>query len=447
MKFLIITILLFSIIFYGIGGALAVSDSADVKATVTSECNNNGVCETDRLENELNCPADCYVVPPIVPTGGGINSREFGFYIENLEVSNITIDSVIILWETTKRAQCNILWGKTPEYEKEIISETDFIDKHSVKLESLQVFTKYYYGLECADQLELKANSQAQYFITLNILENPNNFKAVSGDSKITLTWNNPLNIDFKNVIIIKSDSFYPTSIGDGIIVYEGTENFFIDKNLENGKRYYYTIFANYGARGYSAGAIASAIPQTEIVLEPPPEIVFPEPPVAPEAQKVIFKDFDFYLEGTKLAIKNEKTVETENNKVLIVSIDYKKVSDIYKTIIADLEIKGEHFYYLFQLNQEKTIYSTAFLSPQYSDIYSLKIIFLDQDGNKIFETQGELSVYKKIIEPQVCRANNLCQIVTAGLMLLILFLLLILLFLMLKTNKKQSPSQNEKNK
>jgi len=58
----------------------------------------------------------------------------------------------------------------------------------------------------------------------------------------IRIEWENISGV--KKNIVVKSENSNPRNSEEGITVYEGTENFFIDKNVEKGKTYYYTVFS-----------------------------------------------------------------------------------------------------------------------------------------------------------------------------------------------------------
>ena len=84
------------------------------------------------------------------------------------------------------------------------------------------------------------------------------NFKAVAGDSKVTLTWNDPENTIvngnevgvWTSTKIVRKVGSYPTSINDGTIVLNETvknqysTTGWVDTNVENETTYYYSAFA-----------------------------------------------------------------------------------------------------------------------------------------------------------------------------------------------------------
>ncbi len=392
------------------GMVSAASDEANINLQVITECNSNGVCEsslgetetncfndcgcnnndqcqTERGENTQNCPNDCRL-----SVGGGV-----GLYIQNLFVDKITFNSAEISWQTSSIALCLFLWGFTDDHEKEIISETSYIRSHLVKLTGLQLSATYHFKIKCTDYSGLKAETGDRSFSTLTIINNVRDLKAVAGDKKITLSWTNPAFLNFAGVRAVRNDNFYPTSPEDGIIRYEGPGNSFTDGNLVNGKRYYYTIFVYDKWRNYSSGAIISAVPQPEGAPPVKPPFIPPEIPVKPlPAVTIEAKDFNFYSDGSLTVSRSGEEIRAQTDKILAVFINRDKVPADFKTIILNWQEKEDVFGYLFELDKEKTTYSTMFNLPKKSGVYPVEIVFLDNNNNIIKKIIISLAVYKE---------------------------------------------------
>ncbi len=452
----LLPLIIFTIVLFAANNVLAISDSANVQLQITAECNNNGVCqenldesesncssdcgcnnngrcESERVEHQQNCPNDCQTAI----SGPGDPS----FYIENIVISKITFHSADILWQTTRPTQCSLSWGETSEYEKEIISETDFKPDHSVSLNNLRVSGAYHFKINCKDRLNFKNDSGDWYFSALDLVPNVSWLRAIAGSEKITLTWLNPEYADFKGVRIVRNSNFYPRYIEDGIIIYEGAGVSFTDQKLQNKKTYYYTVFSFDKQQNYSSGAIVSAVPR-EIIAPTPP----PQPPPEPSGEEIVklnFNDFDFYWEKGKISLKNEKTVEIEKGKLLIVSIDYKKLPEVCKTIIAELEKGKEYFSYIFETDKEKNAYNAAFFAPEEQDFYPLIINCLDNSNKIASQAKGEIEVYKK---PEAALLYKLFSlIIFINLILIIFLIILLLLLLLLLAKRKKEDSEKQK--
>lgn len=77
----------------------------------------------------------------------------------------------------------------------------------------------------------------------------------------INISWNNPVDIDFSGVIIVRSLITNPTSISDGSTVFTGVNNSYSDSGLVNGKTYFYSIFSFDDVPNYSTASSISASP------------------------------------------------------------------------------------------------------------------------------------------------------------------------------------------
>jgi len=470
-KILLISALLVFTSFVVCPSVLAQSDSGQATPTlqVTGECNNNGICESNLGETSNICPNECGCNNNNIcesqrgedrsncfndcPPSSGVNPPELGLYIKNLEVGKITFDSAEIFWKTNREAICNVYVGKTAEYEKETISETEVSTNHLVKLIDLSFSTTYHFNIICKDLNDLTTQTGDRYFTTLFVISNVNNFIAVAGQQEIFLRWENSSDPDFQLVRIVRSETFYPPSIDDGDILYEGTEEFFTDNNVEILKTYYYSIFAKSKNGSWSSGAVAFAIiqPTPVIPLVVPPVVPPVTPPVIPpEIAKLSLKDFDFYSEGVKLLLVDDKTINVGLNENLIISIAYEKVSSGYK-LIAELAIDKNTFSYLFAVSQENTVYSTSLISPELVQKYPLTIKIYNEKNNFVYELEGELSVFKK---PEPFGKNiyliwlithiNIFLFILLLILLLLLFLLLVLLLL---DDRKEKDENNRKKK
>jgi len=70
------------------------------------------------------------------------------------------------------------------------------------------------------------------------------NVRAGALDSEIHIFWENPNSVDFLKTLIIKKENNYPTNQKDGVIIYEGNKETFVDTNVKNEKTYYYKLFS-----------------------------------------------------------------------------------------------------------------------------------------------------------------------------------------------------------
>jgi len=356
----------------------------------------------------------------VVPGGGVFIPPDLTSpIISEIEIAEITRNSVRISWKTNELAVPQINYGLTLDYKKTIIGKS-FLISHSVLLDGLLANTIYRFEIIAIDRGGNRTSSGDRTFKTLAPPDiappaNVSNFEAISGDSQITLKWQNPPEPDFLIVKVMRSTEFYPASPTEGILIYDGKGVSFVDIGLSNGIRYYYTAFAYDKIGNYASGAIVSATPQKPLPPEEvPPEEVPPEerPPISPpppEIEKLILKDFDFIQEDKKIPLIEEFKIKVKTEEPLTISISYEKVPEVLKTILVTLEKGGKLFSFILRVNKEKTVYLATLVPPEEIGIYPLTLTTLDYKNQTLKKISGQLEIekteivsvpwYKKIID------------------------------------------------
>lgn len=347
-------------------------ESVSLEQQVIEPCDHDLVCEIFQGENSENCPSDC---PPSLP-GQPIFPP---LAILDLKIFNITHNSATISWKTNKDALCQIFVGKTKNYEIFKLEEKNYISQHTFSFENLLPDTKYFFKIFCQTAKLEKAEVSERFFFTLPLKDfipptNPIDFEALAGDSQILLRWKNPPDPDFKLVKIFRSTKFYPQApFQDAILIYEGKENSFLDKNLKNYVKYFYTAVAVDEAGNFSSGALAWAIPLP-----------------------LSLQDFQFVQEGEVLPIEEER-VKVKANLPFLIYLPIEKVPAKTKSIILNLKDKKETNFF-FQESETKTFYFTKIqLEP---GEYSFFVYFLDAQNRTLKQISGKILAYLIEVTP-----------------------------------------------
>ena len=86
-------------------------------------------------------------------------------------------------------------------------------------------------------------------------IDKPTNFLATPKDGANALSWENPNPSDIVGFLVIRNEINYPNDSLDGVEIFRGLSNEFLDAPIENGKRYFYAIYSFDNQNNFSVGA------------------------------------------------------------------------------------------------------------------------------------------------------------------------------------------------
>lgn len=366
---------------------LAATDSFNVNLTVDTEA----AAEEEEEEE---------------PGGGGELPDTAAPTIYAIKVIDLTQTSASITWKTTEPAFSTLYLGTTIDYEKVVLVGTELSAEHSAVLDELDIETIYNFKITAEDNRKNKGETDNKTFSTLPLPDtippaNVRNFEAIPGDKKVTLLWDDPLDEDFKGVLIKKAVDFYPSQPWEGETVYFGSGQSTVDDDVENGITYYYTAFSYDMAENHSSGAVAQATPQAPPVIPPigpppppppqPPPVLPPVEPPPPEVDEITIEDFKFIQEDEILPISKDGEIELKTMD-LLTTIDYEDVPEVLKTIMITLEKENKYFSFLLRVDEEKTSYQ-ATLAPLDPGAYPMTLYVLDYKNQALKTIKGMLEV------------------------------------------------------
>lgn len=116
---------------------------------------------------------------------------------------------------------------------------------------------------------------------------------AAPADSEIMFTWQNPGTAGLAGVKLVRKEGSYPASPSDGNVIYSGNSETFTDTDLQNGKDYYYALYAHNIYGQHSTAVPISVAPEAgveEIKVEKVPVLV-PDMPVEHFTETHVFGD------------------------------------------------------------------------------------------------------------------------------------------------------------
>ena len=259
--------------------------------------------------------------------------------------------------------------------------------------------------------------------------QNPLNVKAVGIPEGILLTWQNPPDLDFSYIRIMRNDKQFYGDPFIGKLIYEGKKGYFLDKNVIEGKEYFYTFFSRDTTGNFSGGSAASATAYSKdkkpISEKPKEEIkIFEIPKYLVHQYNKQVKPFSFEIPAEVNNIENI-IIDTET---LVFSNDFLTVTNSKKENLGQ---------YMFSFNKNSGRYESIIPPLPDEGIYLIEIYRQKENIPQIL-TKGFLSV--KSTEKIIVSEKNICKIFDYDIVLYIgYFLLLVLLIMILKFTTKNS--------
>jgi len=286
----------------------------------------------------------------------------------------------------------------------------------------------------------------------------------ISGDN-IIIYWDNPNDVDFEKVRIIRNDTFYPVDTFDGWFIYEGDGNSVVDSGVasQNGTKYY-TVFSYDRLGNISSGAVVSvyvgydgdintigkpSVPSVK--KEDTKKNVIKE---GGENKKVATTTIDFsfddliFSQDGKVLLNNNGTVDVDGTKKLTISIPYEIMPQHLKTIVVDV-VRGKDDSdvgsYLLRADDNLEYYTTTLASFSDNGYYNLNVSVFDFETFQIGEASGDIVSAITYVTTKKNESGFLYYILSLIKSLainiwfwIILFTLFFLFFLSRRSGKKQ---------
>jgi hypothetical protein len=395
---IIFLILFLSVVSFGKVLSTSGSDSTVITVKVGEEtvvCVVNNFCDTASGETESNCSADC-----------GCNNNKSCESNRGESESSCPSDCATV--PPVVQTNTDSVVYPVPENERPVIPAPDIIPPANINL-----------------------------------------FEAEAGDTQVSLKWQSPKEEDFAGLRIVRSGSFYPSNPWEGDEVYSGSGENFLDHNLENGKRYYYSAFSYDKSGNFSSGAIVSAVPFKEgVPIITPPEIRPGQ--MLPEIEKLNLKEFEFFQGDRKIEISELGEARILQGEPLKISIKYDKIPEVLKTIMVTLEEQGgKMFSFLLRVNKEKTVYEAAIYPPQAGN-YPLILTILDYKNQSVKKIKGELDIIPIPVKTETSSlslwqkilSNKSFYIIIPIILIILLIIILIIARQILKKRKEKKENE-----
>ena len=312
-----------------------------------------------------------------------------------------TADTADIEWQTNMNVRYTISWGRTASYELGSVSTNLYKQAHATTLENLEPGTRYWYSIQIEDTAGNRQLLKAGDFVTIPAYQSvaPTNVRnivvAVVGDD-VTLRWINPVLAPGSKVRVVRSYFFYPLTITDGALVYEGDGTTVVDMAaLQEHTLQYYTIFVIDAAGAVSSGAVVTASQRGSVLVTPPPTagVVSSTRPVAsssvtvPDSMldesgdaKVLHSESVFVRQGLVVqAFSTEITLDAGIPYTVFIPVA--AVTTNLKSILVSIKDPTDQRIvttYLLKLNQAGDAYAADIDPPQVIGIAGMTVEVFD---------------------------------------------------------------------
>ncbi|MDC1205221.1 fibronectin type III domain-containing protein [Candidatus Pacebacteria bacterium] len=330
-----------------------------------------------------------------------------GYRIQEIEMYNFaysaTQNSIDISFGTNVQTRTVIRWGRTSNFESGSIASGMYKRDYRTTIDELEPGTIYEIEIYLVDRSH---RNEFRYTILIETeagpdIESPPNVLDLDAyllGSGAELTWQNPLVADFSHVRVLSSDYFYPTHIADGWLVYEGGgESAFDGREILDGGRRYYTVFAYDVSGNISSGAVTTVSRGT-----------YRKPPDRDPSKNGATSSFDtistFSFDDLVFTQDDEvhpsfgNMVTLDGEKNTIISIPYELLPEYLKTIVITLQHpvnKNKTFSFLLRIDPQKTTYEARVGPLHEAGQYATNVEVFDFKTQELHTVDGTIVVEK----------------------------------------------------
>lgn len=295
-------------------------------------------------------------------------------------------------WTTNAFAKFQLRWGRTTSYELGFVFNDLYKKSHSTDISDLEPATVYEYELigytKNGTQVVFKRGTfKTQNAPDTTAPQNVHNLAGTIKNGNVYLTWSNPEDSDFDTVRIVRSHLFYPVSLVDGFLAYEGNDENFIDEKfyLKN-QTQYYTVFTRDTAGNTSSGAVIAISEVGEIRT-------VPSAGTSKEVETVIFGDFEFVQES-----QTKDDFILAGYQAYVVRIAYSKLPLHLKTITFTLETNDSsvRYTYLLKLNKDQTFYEAVIPASGMKGSTPVQFVIFDFETKVMTTLMGAVTFFEE---------------------------------------------------
>lgn len=372
-------------------------------------------------------------VPPVATTtpsvdGGSSQGTFIGF--SSFQVSaDAGVDSINLTLSALSPFRAIVRYGTTYDGEGGTLSLETYRRLHTTSITGLLPGTSYTITVTAFDgrghRVERTIVVRTTSGIDTDAPTNPDAFRAESLQSGVSLTWKNPTDEDFDVVRIMRMEGTVPVDPYDGVLIYEGAREGFMDSAVAAGRQYGYAIFARDRGGNYSSGAIAFARAYG-------PDSIGDAEIVAPEigtSTDTIAQFVRIEQNGTTQVMRDGRFT-IANNAPFILSVPAEIFPRVLKTIMVTLshpDDPTQTFSFLLRTNDTKDQYLAKIGALTKAGEYRATISVLDLKSQTVMTDHFSIeSVEGTGLAPVATEVSALSQIAARIIMLAIALLLIL---------------------
>lgn len=293
-----------------------------------------------------------------------------------------------LTWQTVSMTAYVLKWGRTTSYDSGTISSNLFSQLHKTNITTLEPGTKYYFELTAINPQGITKVIKADSFFTQSALLSvlPVNVEAFTANIRgtdVELSWRNRTLPEGAIVRIIRSHLYYPSSITDGSLIYEGVGEDVTDtKALLVRSPQYYTAFVITKEGLVSSGAIAVA----GRVTQPLPATVEENPVIEIGDEGVLRASAVEIIQGRE-RFTLDATAPLQADADYLISIPVGAVKPGLKSIIVSIQNPSnqrEVSRFLLKINQAGDAYEATIPSPLVTGVSRLHVEVFDYQRESV---------------------------------------------------------------
>ncbi len=294
-------------------------------------------------------------------------------------------------------------YGRTEAYEMGTVSSNIFATDHLSPLYNLEPGTRYFIELRFTNALGIERVVKRDLFSTnaavvSDIPPGVRDLSAVTENDSVRLNWENPP-IPLSTIIVVRNHLFYPTDPLDGVVVYDGQGESYIDSAVfAKQPSYYYGVFVRMPDGRVSAPAVVYVSVRTEATDQvgstATPTSTGTSRTLPIIGQPITDEGNEEFLSPDDVFVTFDNTTQTMASPLIIptdttvlVSIPFSAVPNRLKAIVVTVLNPTNHrdaSVYLLKLRGDGTAYEASFISSSVAGEGRLTIELFDYERESL---------------------------------------------------------------